>query len=309
MNILLGNNHLKDVGGTENYTYALAVELKRQGHNVEYFAFERGEVAKRLESQGIPFMQQSHYDLILANHTPVVDCLSTLGYTVQTCHGIFSELEQPSNQADRFVAVSKEVHDYLKKDKGYDSEIILNGINCERFYPQRPVNSKPKKVLSLCQSDKANDFIKECCKEEGFEVICINKLEDKLWEVEDAINNVDIVVGIGRSLYDAMACGRPVISYDFRYYADKPMGDGYITKENIEQKLAYNLSGRASSKTFTKELFIQALREYKPEDGAWLREFALKRLNITEVAKRYIMCNGSTTPEKILEKKEFLFKK
>ena len=43
INILLANNHLQKTGGTENYTYALSLELKKQGHNVEYFAFERGK--------------------------------------------------------------------------------------------------------------------------------------------------------------------------------------------------------------------------------------------------------------------------
>jgi glycogen synthase len=41
MRILLANNHLMKTGGTENYIYALAVELKRRGHDVEYFTFKR----------------------------------------------------------------------------------------------------------------------------------------------------------------------------------------------------------------------------------------------------------------------------
>ena len=37
MKILLGTHYLKKTGGTENYTYALAMELKRLGHDVEHF--------------------------------------------------------------------------------------------------------------------------------------------------------------------------------------------------------------------------------------------------------------------------------
>ena len=53
MKILLANNHLQKTGGTENYIYALAVELKRQGHIVEYFTFRKGPVSELLEREKI----------------------------------------------------------------------------------------------------------------------------------------------------------------------------------------------------------------------------------------------------------------
>ena len=87
MKILLGNNHLAKTGGTENYTFALALELKRQGHEVEYFTFEKGEISSLLEDKDIPFLSGNHYDLILANHNTVVEKLWTYGYLIQTCHG------------------------------------------------------------------------------------------------------------------------------------------------------------------------------------------------------------------------------
>ncbi|KAB2814142.1 MAG: UDP-glycosyltransferase, partial [Paludibacter sp.] len=37
MNILIANHHLKRTGGTENYSFALAEEMVRLGHQVEYF--------------------------------------------------------------------------------------------------------------------------------------------------------------------------------------------------------------------------------------------------------------------------------
>lgn len=65
MRILVGNNHLQKTGGTENYTYTLALELKRLGHEVEYFTFEKGEISDKLEQQGVPFMSWEYYDLML----------------------------------------------------------------------------------------------------------------------------------------------------------------------------------------------------------------------------------------------------
>ena len=108
-NILVANHHLEKVGGTESYTYALTGELVKKGYNVEYFTFFKGEVADRLENDFfVPYMSRSKYDLILANHNTCVNYLFGKGFTIQTCHGIFPELEQPSPHADAYVAISEE---------------------------------------------------------------------------------------------------------------------------------------------------------------------------------------------------------
>ena len=60
MKILLGTHYLAETGGTESYTFALAMELKRLGHEVEHFAIIRGGVSAMLEEQGVPFMTSDH---------------------------------------------------------------------------------------------------------------------------------------------------------------------------------------------------------------------------------------------------------
>ncbi len=287
MRILVGNHHLQKTGGTENYTYTLAVELKRLGHDVEYFTFYKGEISNKLEQKGIPYMSWQYYDLILANHTTVIEYLCRFGYIVQTCHGVLTELEQPSPFADRHVGISEEIKEYIKT-KGYDAEIVLNGIDCERFAPKRQLSPNLKCVLSLSQSSELNEFIKDCCDELGIEFKSCNKFTDNVWEIEDKINEADLVVGIGRSLYDAMACGRCVLSYDNRGLIGKAIGDGYITKDNIEKSIYHNFIGRGTNKTFNREEFIYELKKYNPADGNWAREYALSYLNIQNAVKKYL---------------------
>jgi hypothetical protein len=67
MNILVANNHLSQTGGTENYTYAIIVELVKLGHQVEYFTFEKGMVSDMIENLGVKFRSKKIYDLIIAN--------------------------------------------------------------------------------------------------------------------------------------------------------------------------------------------------------------------------------------------------
>lgn len=289
MQILVANNHLEQCGGTENYTYALIAELKRLGHSVEYFTFKKGFVSEKIEKElVVPFMSHRKYDLILANHNTCVTTLHDRGFVVQTCHGVFPKLEQPSSLANAHVGISNEVITHLKEVGVKNPKLILNGIDCERFNPKKPLHDRLTSVLSLCQSDSANTFIEACCKELGVSFKCLNKLgNDWRWNVEDYINDVDLVVGIGRSAYDAFACGRCVISFDERSYCGKH-GDGYITRKNIDSSMKFNMSGRATNRTFDKREFINELMKYNANDGEFLRDFAVKNLNIRTKVLHYL---------------------
>ena len=288
MKILLGTHYLAKTGGTESYTYALAMELQRLGHDVEHFAIVRGGVSSMLEEKGVPFMSADHYDLILANHTTVVEQLWPYGYVIQTCHGTIAELEQPSPYADAYVGVSEEVREHLQS-KGYKAAaVIANGIDCNRFCPKRPVSPTLQTVLSLCQSDIANDFIRRCCQQEGIRFLQSNKFTDNVWAIEDLINESDLVVGLGRSAYDAMACGRCVLVYDFREYMGEFLGDGMLTPDSIGHSMLCNCSGRASRLKYDEQAFKREMQKYSPELAAWGREYALEHLNIEVAVRKYL---------------------
>ena len=288
MKILLGTHYLAKTGGTESYTYALATELKRLGHEVEHFANVRGGVSSLLEEKGVPFMSADHYDLILANHNTVVEKLWTYGFIVQTCHGNIAELEQPSPFADTYVSVSEEVRDHLQSLGFQSAAVIPNGIDCNRFYPKKPASQTLTTVLSLCQSDVANDFIRKCCEAINVEFLCSNKFTDNVWSIEELINQSDLVIGLGRSAYDAMACGRAVLVYDFREYMGEFLGDGMLTPETIGKSMYCNCSGRASRMKFNEQTFVEEMQKYSPELGAWSREYALQNLNIEQAVQRYL---------------------
>lgn len=289
MKILLGTHYLAKTGGTENYTYALAMELKRLGHEVEHFAIIRGDVSSKLEEQGIPFMSADHYDLILANHMTVVEELWPKGFVIQTCHGTIPELEQPSLYADAYVGVSEEVRNHILRLGFPKATVIPNGIDCKRFYPKKPVSPKLTTVLSLCQSDKANAFIQKCCKAANVKFLRCEKHTDNVWAIEDMINQSDLVVGLGRSAYDAMACGRTALVYDFReHHMGEFLGEGMLTPDNIEKSMSCNCTGKASRLKFDEQGFIAEMQKYSPELAAWSREYALENLNIEVAVRKYL---------------------
>ena len=304
--VLVANNHLKGTGGTENYTFALAKALLKTGFSVEYFTFEKGLISCKLEEMGVHFMSQKKYDLILANHYTTVDKLYKYGFIIQTCHGIFPDLEQPSNKADSYVAISDEIRTYLES-KGFNATTINNGIDCDRFNIIKPINPRVKSVLSLCQGEEAVALVKQVCHNHNYKFLVADKFTDNIFSIEALINEADIVIGIGRSLYDAMACGRTVISFDSRSYSGN-LGDGYLDERNIIDSLTCNCSGRRFKKHFNEELLSAEIDKYRVQDGAYLRQFALSNLNVDLNAKKYLdIFKSQASLKKRIKKKMTIF--
>jgi hypothetical protein len=286
--VLVACNHLESVGGSELYTYYLIKSLKsRKDLIVEYFTFQRGLVSEKIEQElRVEFKTGNEYDLILASHLTTVSCLFGQGTILQICHGIAHELEQPSSLANYHIAVSEEVAGHLL-EKGFKSKVILNGVDLDVFCPAKPLNKAPAKVLSLCQSEEANGLLKEICREKGMEFLGLNKHVNPKFQISEEINQADLVVGIGRSVYDAMACGRPCLVFDQRAYNGN-MGDGYLYPNRFKDFARFNCSGRFSKKPFTREELLSELENYDPKHGEELRQIAQEELNLNQVAKKLL---------------------
>lgn len=284
--ILVANYHLDTFGGSETFTYTLAKELKRRNFYVNYFTFKKGDTSRHIERLGIEFMSRSKYDLILANHNTCVNYLYNYGPIIQTCHGIYPKLESPSPLADCHVAISFEVHEHLKTLKK-NSTIILNGIDLTRYKCKKVISPKIKTILSLVQSDKANEKIESACKQLNINFFHLDKNQNPIWNIEDLINNADLVIGLGRSVYEAIACGRAVIIYDERPYAGS-YADGYLTADTIDLFISKNCSGRFRKLKLTTEELSQEIRKYKHADGERLRKKAESLLDIQKKVDEYL---------------------
>ncbi len=285
--ILVANNHLNSVGGSETFTYTMIEALISKGYDVEYFTFFKGITSDKIENElGVKFMSKPRYDLILANHHPCVKFLSTKGIIIQTCHGIFPKLEQPSKFADGYVSISDEIKQHISK-LGFKSKLILNGVNCERFNSTTSLTKKLSSVLSLSHSELANRKIEEACRELGVKFNKLNKFVNPIWDVENLINEADLVIGLGRSAYEAMSCGRAVVVYDQRDY-NSSKADGYMTPEHISKCVSNNCSGRYTNLEYQVQDLINCFKLYTPQDGADLREYALLHFNIEHTIDQYL---------------------
>ena len=287
MRILITNLALESFGGTEVYVYAIAEVLIRRGYIVYYYTPHDGGIGFRLRELGVQRYSNQQVDLILCNHNTVSDFIGTAPI-IQTCHGIIKE-ESPIKGIDKYVAISEEIQNMLR-NIGISADIIRNGINLNRFTVRKPIRKALTNVLSNCKSyNGADGILREACKHIGVNLIIP---ETRIWNIEDIICECDLVVGIGRSLYDAMACGRCVISWDTRDYNGN-LGDGYINSENINKSMEHNLTGRGSGHSFDVNMMIHELEKYNYHDGEFNRNFAENYLDINKSVDKYLDIYGA----------------
>ena len=307
--ILVGTYYLDHVGGSQLYAVDLLKELQRRDDiEVEFFAVERGKLSNYVENElGIPFMSKRRYDLVLAAQNVTVDTLRKRGPIVQICHGAILGLEQPSIYADYHVGITKEVCDSLS-ERGYPNQLVLNGLDLTQKRPLRAVNDELKVVLSLCQSEEATEMLANVCAKKGLEFLHFNKHRNPTFDIEQEISKADLVVGIGRSIFDAMACGRPCVVFDSRDYNGN-RGDGYLHPELFDEFIQTNCSGRYRNQTFTEADLIREMEKYKPDDGRQLRKIAEGRLNVVTMAQVLLEVDGQITWQTVMRKRRRLFKK
>lgn len=280
MKILLTNLYLDDFGGTEMWCYTMAKELIKRGHRVDVYTPKAGKIFNEIAKLGVGLSYGGDYDLILDNHNQV-NTDKFKGFIIHTCHGIINE-ERPMKNVIN-VGTSIKVAEYWKLNT-----IIQNGIDVNRFYCKKPINKYIKKVLSLCKSNTANDILNKICSSIGVEFESMYGKE--LFNIEDKINEADIVIGVGRSLLDAMACGRPVVSFDDRYYFKiRMLGYGYITPDKYKYYDIDSFTANSVGKTLNKlQLAKEIFEKYDIKDGELNRQYIINNLSIEKTVDKYI---------------------
>ena len=283
--ILLTNNHLVQPGGSETWTLTVATELVRRGYEVIVYSLDIGPFA---EAFPCPVVREvaGTFDLGLVNHNSCIPAAREACRTViMTCHGTFPPLEQPVLGADHYVAISEEVHAHLER-QGFSATIIRNPIDCEVFSPTNRVGEKLGTILSLCQGALANQLLAALCEREGWALRTIDDGHRELG-IEKLVNEADLVVGLGRSAMEAMACGRPVLVFDSRSYTPYAM-DGIVTEHNVDELIECNLSGRRFRLEATIDSVAAQLERYDPALGDFGRSFALANLEVGRQVDAYL---------------------
>ncbi len=302
--------HLNGYRGTQTWTVAAARAMKTLGHEVSLYTVERGRAAMRLEPE-FPIYSMSHVgqvprqDVLVVSqvrtffecpvcHVPVQpdsagfalshkhgkrpcegsgcrlkSVLPQAKHKVYVCHGVMLWQDAPITRRARYVAVSEEVQEFLGKRR-VESTVVRQPVDLTRYVQGPALRARNPRALSFSQAPAEIDVIQAACDAAGFELV--KPADTELWDIVPLLHSVDVVIGTGRGLCEAMACGRAAIVCG-RYGCD-----GLLSPENFEGPLSHNLSGRATRGEVAGGL-AAALKDYDPERGSWCLDTARQHFN------------------------------
>ncbi|MHB8170348.1 MAG: glycosyltransferase family 4 protein [Thermincolia bacterium] len=323
MKILLTNYSLSSPGGSETFLYSLACQLRLLNHHVELYSPRlEGIMYNRFRVAGFPchnsLTGQEHYDIIhIQHHDPALDVLTHLSHIpiVYTSLGVLPIQEHPPapivSATKQFIAVSEEVKAMLINLHGipeHKIKIIRNGIDVTRFRPLKPPRRNNRNINILINDrypEQLNNYIALAgqCRKLPFHFSLLGHYDPKLqtwlksrrlpcrlvpplWNVEKVIQNHDIVIGLGRSALEGMACGKPVIVY-------RPgQADGIVTRRNIELIKQCNLSGRYYHQQWSPKDLIKAINWVFSKNrhlvlGKTNRSIVVENFNIAHIAHEF----------------------
>ncbi len=291
--ILLTNHALKSLRGTEVYTYFLSKELAKN-HDVYVYSPANGKVANRIaEHAKILKEPNGEFDIILFNHNITVLNSLKSNCKIYTVHGKFIGLEVPPKGLDKYVAVSNEIAEHYEK---FNMDVIPNGIDLDLYQPSKKGLKRRKLLYTSNYYNKFSRTLRLVALSLGMKYQRLGRKRAKFDIVSD-LKSADIVVGLGRSVIEAMACGKKIIVADIRKYANLGM-DGLLDQSNVSESLKCNYSGRALKKPIS---FFSVRKEVKKaiaDQSEWEREWATENHNLKIVAEKYI-----ALAEKIMSKK------
>ena len=274
MRIVLSNHSLFRLGGSETWLKTMYDELSKK-HEVHVYT-----PIHQLWPWMSRFQPTLHYDLALVSHRNCLEYLreQNIDRIIHTSHGVIPAPEEPVDGADVYVSVSEEVQAHNLEHFGFESIVIRNPIDTATFTNLTPTNPTLEKVLFLSNYGWG---VLETLESSDFDYMRIGGGE-RIEETWKWINWADLVVGLGRSVYESMSCGRNVIVFDY-------MGaDGLVTPENIWHYRKRNCSGRTHREMYTPEQFKVELGRYDQNLGPQLREYILEENNAVTIAAQYL---------------------
>lgn len=285
MRVLITNLGLITPAGSQTYCFALAREFKRRLWNVTIYTPQTGPITFHFQhyafvSQNPKLIKSVKYDLAIIHHKPCLETLKDIPcFRTFNSNGL-STIEHPTSHCHHYTAISEEIQNILA-EKGYNAQVLRNGINCEQFSCTTPINPTLKTVLFLSNHKQKRQIISNACKLAGIRFMHTG-LPDWVWNPQKYINQADLVISLGRGIYESMACERNVIIFD--HFG----ADGFITPSDFTWMQKANCSGRIKRQDWNAQRLAQEFTRYDPALGPQLRKIILSQHNIQHVADHYI---------------------
>ena len=282
MRLVLATNHL-GLGGSESYLLTVAEQLDRLGHEVAVFTPEPGDGVEVARARGIEVVGESglgsELDGALVQDGGVSHQIADLCPAIPqlfVAHSSKFDLQAPP-QLDGAVGAVVVLNDRVaRRMRSFDAEVevvrLRQPIDTERFNPPAPLPERPRRVLLLSNNSNADriSMLEEVCAEAGLELSRVGGSAGTTTDIRPSLAEAEIVIGYGRSVLEAMACGRAAFVYDWKG------GDGWITAGSYAAIEADGFAGGATGELIDRAGLIAGLRGYKAAMGALNHDLTIK---------------------------------
>ena len=282
MRLVLATNHL-GLGGSESYLLTVAEQLDRLGHEAIVFTREPGDGAEVAQERGVEVVDESglanEFDAALVQDAGVAYLLADLCPAIPqlfVAHSSKFDLQAPPQLGDTVGAVVALNDRVARRMRSFataaDVVRMRQPIDVERFVPRGPLPEVPRRALLLSNNPNADRLamIEDACEEVGLELVRLGGLSGHTADTGTALTGAEIVIGYGRSILEAMACGRAAYVYDWKG------GDGWVTAESYAAIESDGFAGGATDDAVDRATLVEHLRRYSPTMGAVNHDLVIK---------------------------------
>lgn len=270
MEIILGVLSFSGFGGTQSYTLTVAEHLEKIGHEVIVYAREVGPMAAFARERGVRVTGNAadlpqRCDALLVQDASMACDLAArypdapLVLVVHGAEWVFHLPPQLQGLLGAVVIMNDRV---AKRVEALAEPVkivrLRQPIDAWRFEAKGVARERPERVLLLSNSlaGPRRDLLTVACEDMGMVWTQVGAPGTVSASPEAAILEADIVVGYGRAVLEAMACGRAAYLYDLR------SADGWITRETYPALEADGFAGTGQEVVVDKERLRSDLAGY-----------------------------------------------
>ncbi len=299
LRILVTNQDLSQVGGTQLYTLDLASALLERGHQPVVFSSRPGLVSDRLRRAGVPVVSRLD-DLgespdVIHGHHLLETASAVLKFpgvpAVFVCHGWFPWQEEPPRlpRIRRFLAVDRLRRERLVSEHGISPErveTLPNFVDLRRFPPQRELPASPARALVLSNATRTGTWVetvRAACRSVGLRLDVVGVGEGNA--VADAaalLPAYDLVFARGRAALEAAASGAFVVLCD-----SEGLGPS-VRAETAPELRQWNFGVGTLRAPHAEDEVRRRIQEYSPAVAAEARAWVFAHAGRESVVDRLI---------------------
>jgi len=278
--VLLALNSL-GIGGTETYVFTVAEQLDRLAHEPVIYSPEPGRGVEIARERGLTVIGAeklgAEFDVALVQDAAVAYEVAELCPGVPSVFVAHSESFDPQSppQLPGTVQVQVAMNDRVERrlrafDAGGEIVRLRQPIDTERFKSPWPLPEKPERALLLSNNPVTDRLamLEEACQEAGLELIRAGGAGRQTDDPREALAAADVVIGLGRGILEAMACGRAAFVYDWSG------GEGWVTPDSYPAIEADGFAGRGDA-IFDAPALARVLGEYDRSMGPVNRDLVV----------------------------------